>query len=84
MSRTDFATKVDEARTAGDMRGQWWQLVYNEQCAPAAQWFTQRGWTAEETALTDYLCSVGPVSTTMGAEVTNMMHSITFVSAVKN
>ena len=84
MNDADFKAKVDEAKNAEDMRGQWWQLVYNEQCAPAAQWFSERDWTAEATTLTDYLESVGRHAPTEDAEVTNMIRSITLVSAVKN
>lgn len=78
-----FKAKVEEAKEADDMRGQWWQLVYNEQCAPAAQWFSERGWTAEATPLTDYLESVDRSVPTDEAEVANMIRSITLVSAVK-
>jgi methyltransferase (TIGR00027 family) len=78
-----FKAKLAEAEEADDMRGQWWQLIYNEQCAPAAQWFSERGWDAQPTTLTDYLQSVGRAVPTDDAEVTNMINSITLVSAVK-
>ena len=78
-----FKAKLAEAEEADDMRGQWWQLIYNEQCAPAAQWFSERGWDGEATTLTDYLQSVGRAVPTDDAEVTNMINSITLVSAVK-
>lgn len=84
MDRTAFKAKVEQAREADDMRGQWWQLVYNEQCAPAAQWFSERGWTAEATSLTDYLDSVGRGVPAEDAEVVDMIRSITLVSAIKN
>ena len=84
MDRDAFTAKVREAEAAGDMRGQWWQLVYNEQCAPAAQWFSQRGWSAEATALTDYLESVGRAVPSEDTDVTTMIDSITLVNAVKN
>ena len=84
MNDDDFRAKVQQAETAQDMRGQWWQLVYNEQCAPAAQWFFRRGWVAEATSLTDYLESVGRPIPTADAEVTNMVRSISLVSAVKD
>jgi methyltransferase (TIGR00027 family) len=84
MDREAFKAKLDEAEAAEDMRGQWWQLVYNEQCAPAEQWFSERGWTAEATALTDYLETVDRPLIAEEADVVNMMQSITFVSAVKN
>ncbi len=83
MDRQAFKAKLEDAKTADDMRGQWWQMVYNEQCAPAAQWFSQRGWTAEATTLTDYLESVDRAAPIGAAEVTNMISSITLVSAVK-
>lgn len=84
MDETAFEAKREEAKQADDMRGQWWQLVYNEQCAPAAQWFSERGWAAEATSLTEYLDAVGRAAPTADAEVTNMIRSITLVSAVKN
>lgn len=84
MDRTAFNAKVAESKLSTDMRGQWWQLVYNEQCAPAAQWFSERGWTAQATALTEYLLSVERAAPTGDAEVANMIQSITLVSAVKN
>jgi methyltransferase (TIGR00027 family) len=84
MDRAAFKAKVDEAKASEDMRGQWWQLVYNEQCAPAAQWFSERGWSAEATPLTDYLRSVDRPVPDGDAEVVNMIASVTLVSAVKN
>jgi len=59
-------------------------LVYNEQCAPAAQWFSRRGWTAVATTLTDYLDSVGRAAPIAAPDVSQMIDSITLVSAVKN
>jgi methyltransferase (TIGR00027 family) len=83
MDRQAFKAKVEEAKTAEDERGQWWQLIYNEQCAPAAHWFSERGWTTEATALTDFLTTIDRAAPTDDAEVTNMITSITFVSGVK-
>lgn len=79
-----FKAKVAETRSATDMRGQFWQLVYNEQCAPAAQWFSRRGWTADATTLADYLESVRRPVSAGNPEVMNMIRSITLVSAVKD
>lgn len=83
MDRGAFRAKVEAAKTATDMRGQWWQLVYNEQCEPAAQWFSHRGWSAAATPLTDYLESVGRAAPASDAEVSTMIRSITLVTAVK-
>lgn len=83
MDRDAFQAKVQQAKSVGNERGQWWQLVYNEQVAPAAQWFGERGWTAEETTLVDYLKGVGRCADSADAEVANMLASITLVSAIK-
>ncbi len=83
MERDAFQAKVQEAKSVNDERGQWWQLVYNEQHAPAADWFSERGWTAEATTLLDYLASVGRSVESADAEAANMLASITLVSAVK-
>ncbi|SBS79736.1 putative S-adenosyl-L-methionine-dependent methyltransferase MAV_4873 [uncultured Mycobacterium sp.] len=84
MDRDAFRAKVDEARSVDNEQGQWWQLVYNEQHAPAAQWFGERGWTAEDTTLLDYLKSVGRSVESADAEAANMLAGVTLVSAIKN
>jgi methyltransferase (TIGR00027 family) len=84
MDRDAFSAKVQEAKSIDNERGQWWQLVYNEQVAPAAQWFGERGWTAEGTTLLDYLKTVGRSVDSAGTEAANMLASITLVSAIKN
>lgn len=84
MDRDAFRAKVDEARSVDNERGQWWQLVYNEQHAPTAQWFGERGWTAEDTTLLDYLKFVGRSVESADAEAANMLAGVTLVSAIKN
>jgi methyltransferase (TIGR00027 family) len=84
MEREAFRAKVAEAKASEDMRGQWWQLIYNEQVAPAAQWFSRHGWSTRATALTDYLRSVDREPPDGEAEVANMVSSITLVEAVKS
>lgn len=84
MDREAFKAKVAEAAEAQDMRGQWWQLVYNEQVAPAVQWFAGHDWTAKATALADYLRSVDRRPPSGNDEVANMVSSITLVEAVKS
>jgi hypothetical protein len=84
MDKAAFEAKVEEARASSDMQGQWWQMVYDEQCAPAAQWFSQRGWTAEATSLTDYLETVGrsaPTARGGGCQHDQQHHAL--VSAVE-
>lgn len=83
MDRAAFDAKVAESEFSTDMRGRWWQLVYNEQCAPAAQWFGGRGWAATATALADHLRSVGRRPPSGEAEVVTMVESITLVAASK-
>lgn len=84
MDSEEFKVKVQEAKAIDDDRGQWWQMIYNEQHAPAAQWFSQRGWTARETSLTAYLESVGRSTDSADPEAANMLDSISLVRAVKN
>ena len=83
MDRDAFRAKVQENKSVDGERGQWWQLVYNEQIAPAAQWFGERGWSAEDTTLLDYLTTVGRSVESADTEAANMLASITLVSAVK-
>ena len=83
MNPEAFKAKVEEAKAVDDERGQWWQLIYNEQHEPAAQWFSVHGWTTEATPLTDYLTTVDRAVLTDNAEVNNMITSITLVSGVK-
>lgn len=62
MPPDDFAAAVEAERSADpDDHGRriFHQLVYNERCAPADQWFGERCWTATVTPLADYLRGVG-------------------------
>ncbi|MCV7214980.1 class I SAM-dependent methyltransferase [Mycobacterium crocinum] len=83
MDRDALRAKVQENKGIDDPRGQWWQLVYNEQHAPASQWFGERGWMTEDTTLLDYLASVGRSVDSADDEAANMLASITLVNAVK-
>ncbi|WP_163696599.1 SAM-dependent methyltransferase [Mycolicibacterium sarraceniae] len=84
MDREVFQAKVYQAKDIDDERSQWWQLVYNEQVAPAAQWFGERRWTAQDTTLLDYLKTVGRSVDSADTEAANMLASITLVSATKS
>ena len=74
-----FAAK----RAASDeMADGFFKLIYNEQIAPAADWFGSRGWRAEATGLADYFRAVGrPVPT--NPEAAAMIASNSLVTAVK-
>lgn len=76
-----FAAKRAEAQAAG-MKDGFFQLIYNEQIAPAADWFGARGWRAEATGLADYFRTVGrPVPT--NPDAATMIASNSLVTAVK-
>lgn len=74
-----FAAK----RAASDeMADGFFKLIYNEQIAPAADWFGARGWRAEATELVDYFRAVGrPVPT--NPEAATMIASNSLVTAVR-
>ena len=77
-----FAAKQQEERDAGQ-EGTFFTLTYNEQHAPAADWFTERGWTATATALPEYLERVGRPVPADDPEAGPMVGSISLVSGVK-
>lgn len=83
MDNDAFLAKQEEGKEIPDQRGEWWQMIYNEQHAPAAQWFSERGWTAAETTLSDYLVSNGRAVPTE-ADESKMVDSVRLVRAVKN
>lgn len=81
----EFAAKVDEERAAvaqGDQR-LFYQLVYNERHAPAAEWFGAHGWSAVGTALTDYLRGVGRPIPGPDTEAGPMFARISLVSGTR-
>jgi methyltransferase (TIGR00027 family) len=84
----EFAAAVEEERAAmekeaaGDQR-LFFQLVYNEQHAPAEDWFGERGWTAVATSLADYLHKVGRPVPEMDIEAGPMFARIALASAIK-
>ena len=82
----EFEAKVEEERAAiasGEEQRPFFQLVYNEQHARAAEWFDQRGWTALGTPLTDYLREAGRPVPGPETEAGPMIARITLVSAVR-
>ncbi len=85
LDQDEFEDKVEEERAAsasGDQRV-FFQLVYNERCAPATEWFGTRGWNAVGTPLADYLRGVGRPVPGPDAEAGPMVSRNTLVSAVK-
>ncbi|MDP7704349.1 MULTISPECIES: class I SAM-dependent methyltransferase [unclassified Mycobacterium] len=82
MPPEEFQAKVEEERAAGEERP-FFQLVYNERCAPAADWFGEHGWTAIGTPLNDYLREVGRPVPEPGSEAAPMFARNTLVSAAK-
>jgi methyltransferase (TIGR00027 family) len=77
-----FAAKQQQEREAGE-EGTFFTLVYNEQHAPAEQWFGDRGWTAEATPLPAYLEEVGRPIPLDDPEAGPMAGSISLVRATK-
>lgn len=83
MPPEEFAAAVEAERTAGDARRVFHQLIYNEQCAPAAQWFGDRGWAALATPLADYLREHGRPVPGPDSEAGPMIARNSLVRAVK-
>lgn len=80
------SAKVEEERAAiaeGAEEHPFFQLVYNERCAPAAEWFGERGWTAVATLLNDYLEAVGRPVPGPESEAGPMFARNTLVSAAR-
>jgi len=80
-----FQAAVESERVAnaeGDERS-FFKLIYNEQHAPAQQWFGEHGWTAVATPLADYLREMGRPVPGPDTEAGPMIARITLVRAVK-
>ncbi|WP_099039763.1 class I SAM-dependent methyltransferase [Mycobacterium neglectum] len=63
--------------------GPFFQLVYNEQDEPAAQWFGVRGWRSEVTPLSDYLRALGRPVPSPKSDAGTMTSTISLVGAIK-
>lgn len=74
------AERADENSSNG---GPFFQLVYNEQYEPAAQWFGARGWEADATPLPEYLKAQGRPVPGPDSEAGTMTSTISLVSAIK-
>jgi methyltransferase (TIGR00027 family) len=85
MKTDDYQAAVAEERAAtaaGDGRV-FFQLVYNEQHAPATEWLSKHGWDAVDTPLADYLRQVGRPVPGPDVEAGPMIARNTLVSAVR-
>ena len=84
MPAEEFAAAVEAERRAGNDRRVFHQLVYNERCAPADEWFGNRGWTATATPLAEYLRQHGRPVPDPAAEAGPMIHGNVMVRATKS
>ena len=86
LQQDEFEAKLEEERAAmaaGEEQRPFFQLVYNEQHAPATEWFGNRGWTAVGTPLADYLREVGRPVPGTEIEAGPMVFRVTLVSAAR-
>lgn len=65
------------------VRSAFFNLVYNEQCAPAAEWFSHRGWTAVATPIAVCLQQAGRPIPGRDTDEAHMIDALTLVSAQK-
>ena len=75
------AGRAAEKADGADMT--FFQLIYNEQFAPAEDWFGGRGWDAVGTPLAEYLDHVSRPPPGVESEAGRMVRSNTLVSAIK-
>ncbi len=85
LDQDEFEANVEEERAEAAAGGGrvFFQLVYNEQCAPATEWFGERGWTAVGTPLVDYFREIGRPAPGPESQARTMFERNTLVSAVK-
>lgn len=82
MPQEAFEAKRAEAHASGEENA-FFTLVYNEQHAPAEQWFSSRGWTGRTTPLVEYLREVGRPVPGPDSEAGLMTGTISLVTAIK-
>jgi methyltransferase (TIGR00027 family) len=82
MPQQVFDAKRQEERDAGQ-EGTFFTLIYNEQIAPAAEWFGSRGWRTIATPLSGYLDGVGRPIPADDPESGPMADANSMVTAVK-
>jgi methyltransferase (TIGR00027 family) len=79
MTESEFET----AKADDGAEGEFFRLVYNEQHAPAADWFDARGWRARQIWLVDYFREIGRPVPDRDSDAGPMFAGIGLVSAVK-
>lgn len=85
MDAATFATRQQEEHDTGNAErgGPFFELIYNEQHEPAAQWFGARGWRTDATSLPDYLRAHGRPVPGPDSDAGSMTGTISLVSAIK-
>ena len=83
MPPADYAAALAEEQAAGDDARVFHQLIYNQRCAPAHEWFGARGWSAAPTPLAAWLGDLGRPVPTADVEAGPMIARITLVSGIK-
>lgn len=83
MDRELFEAKRAEGLASGE-ENSFFSLVYNEQHAPAQEWFSQHGWSAVTTSLPEYLKRVGRPVPGPESEAGLMTGTISLVTADKS
>ena len=83
LAAADFRAKRDEEIAGGSDRT-FYTLVYNEQHAPARDWFGERGWWAVATPLPYQLRALGRDVPAADSESGAMTGNISLVSAIKD
>ena len=79
MPESEFETaKADDGG-----EGEFFRLVYNEQLAPAAEWFGDRGWLPRQVRLVDYLREIDRPVPAPDSDAGPMFAGIGLVSAAK-
>ncbi|WP_433192050.1 SAM-dependent methyltransferase [Nocardia sp. CA-107356] len=69
------------ARQSDAAKDDWMNLIYDEPRSEVAQWFSERGWDAERTELTDYLRAAGRDVAVL--DVGFPLSSVSLVTAVR-
>lgn len=72
-----------ERERASDDGAHFFTLIYNEQHAPAIDWFTDHGWQGTAVGLSDYLQQIARTAPGPDSEAGPMFANISLVSATK-